>query len=91
MPRQPDILRPTSLDLALPEDIRARLDLLLISPSEGKVPKGAYKRFFMELIKTHFDGEGLDLSEISGATPPGRYSVRGDKESIKQLRLITGK
>ncbi len=51
MPRPRKTLRPTYLNLALPEDIRARMDLLLFSPLEGRVPHGAYSRFICDLIR----------------------------------------
>lgn len=53
--RRPNILRPTKLTLMLPEDIRAKLDLLLFSEVEGRVPKGAYQRFFIERINEFFE------------------------------------
>lgn len=53
MARQPNILRPTKLTMHLPEDVRAKLDLYLWSDVEGKVPKGAYSRFFTQLINEH--------------------------------------
>lgn len=55
MPRKPDIDRPTDLHLMLPESIRAKLDLLLFSEVEGRVPHGSYQRFIIERIKEFFD------------------------------------
>lgn len=52
--RQPNIVRPTKLTMALPEDIRAKLDLHLWSDVEGRVPKGAYQKFFLERINEFF-------------------------------------
>lgn len=54
MPRPPNVLRPTSLHLMLPEDIRAKLDLHLYSSVEKRVPLGAYQRFFLDLIQEWF-------------------------------------
>lgn len=39
----------------LPESIRAKLDLLLFSEVEGRVPHGSYQRFIIERIKEFFD------------------------------------
>lgn len=55
MPRRPNIERPTSLHLKLPESARARLDLILWSDVEGCVPKGRYQQFFLGLLQAYFD------------------------------------
>lgn len=44
-------VRPTYLNLALPEDVRARLDLHLFSSVEGRVPHGAYSHYIANLIR----------------------------------------
>jgi hypothetical protein len=49
------VTRPTKLTMHLPEDIRGRIDLHLFSEVEGCIPKGAYQRFFLMLIKDFFD------------------------------------
>lgn len=43
-------IRPTPLNLALPEDLRAVLDLKLYSPLEGRVPHGAYSKYIGDLL-----------------------------------------
>lgn len=48
--RRPNILRPTKLNLAIPEDIRAKLDLHLWSEVEGRIPKGAYSKLIIQLL-----------------------------------------
>lgn len=53
--KKPKIIRPTKLTLMLPEDIRAKLDLHLYSTVEGRVPFGAYQRFFIERITEYFN------------------------------------
>lgn len=52
--KPPKIIRPTKLTLALPEDVRAKLDLHLFSTVEGRVPFGSYQRFFVERIQEFF-------------------------------------
>lgn len=54
MSRPYNIIRPTKLTLHLPEDVRAKLDLLLFSSVEGRIPKGAYQKFFIERINEFF-------------------------------------
>lgn len=55
MTKPPKIIRPTKLTLALPEDVRAKLDLHLFSEVEHRVPFGAYQRFFIERIREFFN------------------------------------
>lgn len=54
MPRRPNIERPAQLCLRLPETVKARLDLFLMSEAEGRIPKGAYQRFFLDRINEFF-------------------------------------
>lgn len=44
-------IRPTYLNLAIPEDLRALLDLHLFSPLEGRVPHGAYSEYICRLLR----------------------------------------
>lgn len=53
--RHPNIIRPVRLHTNLPEDVRAKLDLLLYSQVEGRVPKGAYSVFLAERIREFLD------------------------------------
>lgn len=55
MPRRPNLERPVPLNLKLPESMRARLDLLLWSSVEGRVPRGAYQSFFIGLLTEHLE------------------------------------
>ena len=54
MARHPNIIRPVKLTINLPEDVRTKLDVLLFSAVEGRVPKGAYQAFFVERINEYF-------------------------------------
>jgi len=53
-------------NLHLPESVRTRLDLLLFSELEGRVPKGAYQRFFLERITEFFATKAVDFSGALG-------------------------
>ena len=55
MPRRANIIRPVKLTINLPEDVRTKLDLLLFSQVEGRVPVGAYQRFFIDRINDYFN------------------------------------
>lgn len=57
------IIRPVKLTTTLPEDLRARLDLLLYSEAENRVPKGAIQEFLVERIREYFSPATYSLSE----------------------------
>ncbi len=50
MPKPKRTIRPTYLNLAIPENVRALLDLQLYSDLEGRVPHGAYSDYISGLI-----------------------------------------
>jgi hypothetical protein len=52
--KTPRIIRPTKLTMALPEDIRAKLDLYLYSEAQQRIPHGAYQKFMVERISDFF-------------------------------------
>lgn len=54
MSGKPLIVRPTTIRLSIPEDLRVKLDLFLVSPTEGRIPRGAYKEFFAERLREFF-------------------------------------
>lgn len=77
---------PVGLLLKLPETVRARIDLILFSELEGRVPQGAYQKFFLERIADYFDNRPLDLTAYG---IPG--VIRGPKEIIDALeRKLNG-
>lgn len=57
MPRKPNIDPPRKLNITLPESVHARLSLFLYSEIEGRVPHGAYNRFFTERVNEFFEKE----------------------------------
>ena len=86
MPRKAELDRPTRLDLRLPESIRTRIDLLLFSEVENRVPQGRYQEFFLSRIKEFFDSKRFSFS-FSGV----EYEVSGSKEAIEALtRRLNG-
>lgn len=83
---RPKLIRPTApLEVSIDEDLRARLDLHLWSSVEGRVPHGAYKKFFNSLLSHTFDGQSLDLSPYL-LSLPGEVVVRGTPAAIERLR-----
>lgn len=52
--RPPNVIPSMRINLLLPADIKARLDLHLFSEVECCIPKGAYARFFETLTRDFF-------------------------------------
>jgi len=53
VPKPPNIIRPTYLKTAIPEDMRVWLDIHLWSASEQRVPHGAYARLIQQLLREY--------------------------------------
>lgn len=79
MPRPKRTIRPTYLNLAIPETLRCRLDLLLYSTLEGRVPHGAYSTYICDLIQADLGrraatanqaGEGESLARNAVVSTP---------------------
>lgn len=51
MPRPRFVVRPIEKNISLPEDLVAKVDLVLYSDLEGKVPFGAWKLYVQGLIE----------------------------------------
>lgn len=51
MPRPKRAIRPVEKSLSLPEDIIARVELMLWSELEERVPHGAFSRYVEKLIR----------------------------------------
>lgn len=75
------------LEVALDPALRARLDLLLYSEVEGRIPLGAYKRFFESLLTIALDWVTFDLSPYAG-TLPGELTLRARPEVAAKLRSL---
>ena len=82
--RRPNIEPSIATNLHLPESMRTRLDLVLFSELEGRVPKGAYQRFFLERLQEFFGTKALDLSAPLGL-PPGHGIIKCRPEAHAAL------
>lgn len=51
MPRPRNPIRPRRYDVYVPEPIAARIDMLLYSTAEQRIPKGAISEFFTALAE----------------------------------------
>ncbi len=78
---------PKPRNVSLPEDLFAHLSLHLFSPLDGRVPHGAYTRFFVPLIRAHFAQSHLDLAEWTGAEA-GEQVVHGEAGVIETLHQL---
>lgn len=86
MPRgsRPSLHPSRPLDTHLDASLMAQLDRVLWSDVEGRVPKGAYQRFFNERLREFFGEKRLDLGPYFGALP-GDLTLRGKDEAIWRL------
>lgn len=55
MPRPRSVVPMTSVELRLPADLLARVDVLLYSDMEGRVPYGERSKFFERLLRGFFE------------------------------------
>ena len=88
--RKPNINPSVSLNLALPLEIRTRLDLLLYSDVEQRVPKGAYMQFFIERIGDYFTTRRADFSAPLGLQP-GSAIIAAKPETLAVLEAALTK
>lgn len=79
-----DVTPMTQLELAIPQTWRAKLDLFLYSELEGRIPKGAYKAFFLARLAEFFTWRRLDLTPWGIA---GQISGPPDIIAILERRL----
>lgn len=83
--RPPSTIPMRALSTHLEEALLARVDILLFSPLEGRIPKGAYQRFLSALIRRSFEQKELDLAPYIGALP-GEHIVFGNSETLLALQ-----
>jgi hypothetical protein len=85
VPRPRNAIPRERINLHLPEDVRGRLDLHLVSESTQKVPQGAYQRFFTERVHEYFEWGSIDLAAYI-STLPHRSIIRGPRPLIELIR-----
>lgn len=83
MPAPMKLIRPVKFTSALPEDVKARLDLHLYSEAERRIPKGALQDFLISRIGEYFSWKRLDLEAYG--LPPG-FFVKGPSAMIEHLK-----
>ena len=85
--RPPNINPSRPLNTHLDESLMARVDLLLWSEVEARVPKGAYQTFLNERLREFFSTRTLDLAPFAG-TLPGELVVRGKPFTLERLQSL---
>ena len=58
MARQKKVDRPVEKSISIPSSIHNRVELLLVSPLEGKVPHGAWSGLVTQLLKQYLQSLG---------------------------------
>lgn len=84
MPKPAAIEPNKHLNTTLPPDLRTKMDLLLWSPSEGRVPRAAYQKFLTERLNEYFANKSLDLAPYLGSLP-GELTVQGNEHTLTRL------
>lgn len=85
MPRPRSLIARRPLKTHIDESLLARLDLLLFSESEQRVPVGAYRDFFEARLREFFSDKRLDLAPYL-QTMPSECVVRGADTAIARLK-----
>jgi hypothetical protein len=89
--RPPSIRRSRPLNVHLDEELLTRVDILLFSELESRVPKGAYQKLFNSLLTQWLDQRELDLAPYLGSLP-GEHLVLGHAETLAALNQhLTGR
>lgn len=73
------------LKAMIPLELRAKLDLHLVSEVEERIPLGQISEFVTARIREYFDWVSLDLAPYGFA--PGAF-IRGPKPFVDRLREI---
>jgi hypothetical protein len=85
MARPKNLIPTVYLNLGLPEDLHARLTILLFSETENRVPLGGYQEFFVTLLREYFSHQQVDLAPWTGQ-PGGLFTLRGTPEAVELLQ-----
>jgi hypothetical protein len=83
MPRRPSPVPLEHIHVTVPAAEKQRVELLLWSDAERRVPQGAWQQFILERIREYFDQATLDLSPYGF---PLGFFVRGPKGMIQALK-----
>jgi hypothetical protein len=82
MPRPPSLNPSDRLTIAINHDLKVRLELMLYSEIEKRVPQGAWQQFIEARIREWFDWKRESL-EAYGF--PEGYFITGPDEMVKAV------
>ena len=85
MAGRPSLVPMRTLNTSIEESLLTKVDLILFSEFEGRVPKGAYQRLISRLFREMFDHREMDLSPYL-SEPPGEYVIKGSPATLERLR-----
>lgn len=83
MPRKPAVTPNKHLHTTIPADLAARLDLLLWSELENRVPQGAYQDFICNAIRDFFNKRTVDVSPYLPDTSPGQHFITATSDTLR--------
>jgi threonine synthase len=66
MPRPKQTVPSATRNIALPQPLADKLDLELYSELEGRIPTGAYKSFFSNLLEQYFAAQQTPCQHCRG-------------------------
>lgn len=84
MPKPRNLIPTRRLNLHLREDLFTKIELLLFSELEQRVPEGAYRQWFELRIQEYLNSKHLDLAPWADS-PPGAFIVSGTPEAMRAL------
>ena len=87
MPRKPAVVPNRHIHTTLPKDISDRVDLLLFSEAEGRVPQGAIQSLLVRLLREFFDHHQLDLAPFVGSLP-GEHIIQANDHTLFVLSTL---
>lgn len=80
MPKPKRVDRPVSKHLHFPESTASKVELLLYSELEERVPHGAWQKFITGLIEEHFEKRARHAQAL-GAVAMAQIEHAGDPEA----------
>lgn len=83
MSRRPSPIPLEHIHITVPAHEKQRVELMLFSTAEQRVPYGAWQSFILERIREFFDYATLDLTPYGY---PAGFFVRGPKGMIEVVR-----
>ena len=84
MSRKPAIIPNRHWHTTVPKDLADRVDLLLFSDSEGRVPQGSLQSFLTRLVREFFSTRQLDLAPFLSSLP-GEHVISGSDRTLSKL------